>query len=106
MGKQCYYDTIIIRFLVVMKFPHDIVASLDVSYGYMLQQATVMHAPNSTIYIGCPRVIRADKGTENVRVAAVQYALRREHDNSLAAEKSIRYGSSPANTVHIIGIHC
>ena len=61
---------------------------------------------NSTIHIGCPRVIRADKGTENVRVAAVQYALRREHDR-LAAEKNIRYGSSPANNmVHIIGIHC
>ena len=52
--------------------------------------------------IGCPSVIRADKGTENVRVAAVQYALRREHDDRLAAERSIRYGGSPANTVAIM----
>ena len=49
--------------------------------------------------LGCPSVIRMDKGTENVLVAAVQYALRSSHDDTFAGDKSFRYGSSPANIV-------
>lgn len=52
--------------------------------------------------LGCPRVIRVDKGTENVHMAAVQYALRCDHMDDFSAGKSFRYGSSPANIVHII----
>ena len=40
-----------------------------------------------------------DKGTENVKVAGVQYALRAEHSDEFAREKSFRYGSSPSNIV-------
>ena len=40
-----------------------------------------------------------DKGTENVRVAAVQYALRASHEDTFAGEKGFRYGTSPANIV-------
>ena len=40
-----------------------------------------------------------DKGTENVRVAGVQYALRSGHDDAFSGEKSFRYGTSPANIV-------
>ena len=39
-----------------------------------------------------PSIIRMDKGTENVHVAAVQYALRSGHDDTFSGEKSFRYG--------------
>ena len=54
------------------------------------------------VHIGCPTCIRADCGTENGLVAAVQYALRSYGDDSLAGEKSFRYGSSPANVVCLL----
>jgi hypothetical protein len=40
-----------------------------------------------------------DKGTENSKVAAAQYALCEGHDDELAAEKSFRYCTLPANIV-------
>jgi hypothetical protein len=43
------------------------------------------------------RVIRADMGTENVNVAAVQRFFRRADDDAFAAEKSFRYGKSVSN---------
>ena len=50
-------------------------------------------------FLGCPSVIRMDKGTENVCVAAVQDAHRASHEDTFAGEKSFRYGTSPANIV-------
>lgn len=44
-------------------------------------------------------MVRVDCGTENVKVAAVQYAFRENHSDDLAAEKSFRFGTSPANIV-------
>lgn len=46
---------------------------------------------------GCPTVIRLDRGTENVKMAAVQYAFRENHLDELSGEKSFRFGTSPAN---------
>ena len=44
-----------------------------------------------------------DRGTENVKVAAVQYAFREEHADDYAGISSVRFGTSPANIVkHII----
>ena len=40
-----------------------------------------------------------DRGTENVRVAEVQYAFREYHSDEFAADKSFRFGTSPANIV-------
>ena len=40
-----------------------------------------------------------DHGTENVKVAEVQYAFREHHSDDLAAEKSFRFGTSPSNIV-------
>ncbi len=42
-----------------------------------------------------------DKGTENSKVAAAQYAFREGHNDDLAAEKSFCYGTSPANIVSL-----
>ena len=54
------------------------------------------------IYVGCPTVIRLDRGTENVKMAAVQYAFRENHLDELSGEKSFRFGTSPANIVNIL----
>ena len=36
------------------------------------------------IYIGCPRIVRGDRGTENSRLAFLQPFLRRNHVDRLA----------------------
>lgn len=51
------------------------------------------------LLIGCPKVVRADLGTENASVAKIHIALRTNHSDSLAAAKSFIYGPSTANTV-------
>ena len=43
------------------------------------------------------RVIRADMGTENVSIAAIQRFFRRSDDDGFAAEKSFLYGKSTTN---------
>ena len=40
-----------------------------------------------------------DRGTENVRFAEVQVALRMNHTDERAGVRSIIYGSSPTNSV-------
>lgn len=46
---------------------------------------------------GVPRVVRADCGTENVRVAAAQRFLRRDCADGLSGQKSFMYGKSTSN---------
>ena len=48
---------------------------------------------------GTPRVLRADRGTENSIIAFVQPSLRSQHLDDLAKEKSFRYGKSTSNQV-------
>ena len=43
-----------------------------------------------------------DQGTENTKVAALQYALREEGDDEHAGMNSVRFGSSPVNIVGFI----
>ena len=43
-----------------------------------------------------------DRGTENTKVAALQYAFRENDDDEHAGTSSIRFGTSPANTVGIV----
>ena len=49
--------------------------------------------------LGCPQVIRIDKGVENSKLAEVQIALRMFHRDCHAQERSVTYGPSPANSV-------
>lgn len=49
--------------------------------------------------LGCPSVVRMDRGTENVCVAAAQFAFRAKLSGEELAEKSFMYGRSPANVV-------
>lgn len=44
-----------------------------------------------------PRLIRADHGSENVWVCAIQCYLRRNHDDPKSGEKSFLFGTSHAN---------
>lgn len=46
---------------------------------------------------GCPRRIRADRGTENGHVAHMQRFLRENDDDRFAGENSFLYGRSTAN---------
>ena len=46
---------------------------------------------------GTPRMIRADCGTENVCVAALQRFFRRDGNDTMAGDKSFLYGKSVSN---------
>lgn len=48
---------------------------------------------------GCPSVVRSDYGTENCNLASVQIAMRYNHDDGLAKEKSFIYAPSKHNVV-------
>ena len=46
---------------------------------------------------GCPRLVRTDRGTENVLLATSQCFLRRSGNDSLSGFHAHRYGSSHSN---------
>ena len=46
---------------------------------------------------GTPRIIRADGGTENVNIAALQRFFRRNGTDAIAGEKRFLYGKSVTN---------
>ena len=52
---------------------------------------------------GCPSVLCMNRGTENSKVAAMQYAFREFHLDSLSGDNSFRFGTSPAN-INIVGL--
>ncbi len=54
------------------------------------------------MYSWGPCVIRMDKGSENTKVAALQYAFRENHVDQFVADMSIRFGTSHGNIVSII----
>lgn len=51
---------------------------------------------------GCPVILRADEGTENVCAGTAQIALRLSHESSMAATKSFMTGASVHNVVNIL----
>ena len=52
-----------------------------------------------TFFIGVPRIIRADNGTENVVIAGLQRFFRADDSDAFAGEKSFMYGKSVTNQV-------
>lgn len=48
---------------------------------------------------GCPTIVRADRGTENVHIERLQRYFRRNGTDAFAGEKSFLYGKSTANQV-------
>ena len=51
------------------------------------------------MFTGCPTILRADKGTENVQAGTAQIALRLNHDDVMAGSKSFMLGASVHNVV-------
>ena len=51
-------------------------------------------------YIGCPRIVRADHGTENCSVAKIHIAMRQFHDDQRSGSRSFIYGPSTSNIVN------
>ena len=73
----------------------------------------VMHNISaSTCSVGCPQVLRTDRGTENSILAMIQPMLRHNHTDLFAQHKSHIYGKSTSNQVSITvmlltePIHC
>eukprot|EP00111_Clytia_hemisphaerica_P011641 TCONS_00034212-protein len=58
----------------------------------------------ASFYVDCiketkfvPRLIRTDRGTENVNICGIQRFFRRSHNDSFAGQRSFQYGTSTAN---------
>ena len=54
-------------------------------------------------HAGCPRTLRADRGTENSIIAFLQPSFRHFHLDSMSGAKSFLYGRSTTNQVHLKG---
>lgn len=52
--------------------------------------------------VGTARIVRADNGTENSNIAAMQRLFRREGTDSMAGQKSFLFGKSNSNQVNLI----
>ena len=50
--------------------------------------------------LGCPRIVRADRGTENAKIAFMQPFLRHQAGDD-SAQNSFLYGRSVSNQVKI-----
>ena len=50
----------------------------------------------------CPKILRVDKGTENVSLASAHVSLRLQHIDEFSGEKSFIYGPSKHNIVCIM----
>ena len=55
---------------------------------------------------GCPRLIAADLGSENSRIAYLQPFLRRNGTDTFAGGESFRYGKSVHNQVYYYEYCC
>lgn len=51
--------------------------------------------------LGCPTVVRSDRGTENCNVGFLQPFLRRDGEDCFSGENSFMYGKSTSNQVCI-----
>ena len=52
---------------------------------------------DNNIIVGCPRIVRSDRGTDNSKVAFLQPFLRRNNPDQLAGEHSFQYGRFASN---------
>ena len=57
-------------------------------------------------YIGCPTIVRSDRGTENCNVEFLQPFLREACNDTLQGKKSFIYGKSTTNQVCICLTSC
>ena len=71
-------------------------------YGeYVRLLMTVTTTRCACIFLGCSRLVRADRGTENCTVAFLQPFLRRRGHDRLSGVNSFQYGKSASNQVSV-----
>jgi len=58
--------------------------------------------PQINNFVGCPMILRADRGTENTNIAFLQPFFRDKHDDSFAKERSFMYSRSTSNQVCLL----
>ena len=78
---------------------HSILALCALQSIPMEAESIIIAIINNT---GCPSVLRMDRGLENSKIVALQYAMREAHDN-YSGPRSVQFGISPANIVcHVL----
>ena len=65
-------------------------------YGVARSHCSIFAFEIASTSVGCPRIVRGDRGTENSRIAYLQPFLRR---NGEGADNSFQYGRSASNQV-------
>lgn len=83
---------------VILGYFTEAVRNINVG-GYIFGLSCRHKRLSVIINLGCPQVVRLDKGTENARIAQCQIALRMCHLDEHACAQSVRYGPSPTNSV-------
>ena len=51
------------------------------------------------MHSGCPRLLQADKGTENALISFIQPTFHHAHQDSMSGIRSFQYGRYTANLV-------
>ena len=87
--------------IIITTHFHDCVIWLQPTYHLHTVYINGIYYAEHTFSVGCPNIVRGDKGTENTLIARSQLAFRLNHDDSLA-NMSFMYGKSVANTVRKI----
>jgi len=54
--------------------------------------------------VGCPTIVRADRGTENCNVAFIQPFLRENSNDTFKGENSFMYGKSTGDLMNNFNI--
>ena len=67
--------------------------------GMKMPVAITIACYSLTLYIGVPKLLRTDLGTENSNLAFIQPYLRRNHVDCFSGIDSFRYGKSVSNQV-------
>lgn len=68
----------------------------------MLFHSVAIKTKTCMIHVGCPRILRTDRGTENTHIAFIQPTFRHSDPDDFAGMNSHRYGRSTSNQVCFI----
>lgn len=67
-------------------------------YMLIMQGSVVVYRGVLLVFLGCPSIVRSDRGTEKT-LASSHMALRHNHHDEFQGVKSFRFGPSTTNTV-------
>lgn len=68
----------------------------------MLFHSVTIKTKTCMIHVGCPRILRTDRGTENTHIAFIQPTFRHSDPDDFAGMNSHWYGRSTSNQVCFI----